>query len=95
MFKPKQIAPFFSMTPYHLSEILKEIHLVYPLNQTPLGSFLLSEKDLPVIETYQNTLRLFGNKKMTLVYMKDYMEGKTGEEKEFPEWYFMIKNKAN
>lgn len=94
MFKPKQVAPFFSMTPYHLSEILKEIHLVHPLNQTPMGSFLLSEKDFPVIETYQNTLRLFGDKKMALIYMKGYMEGKE-EEKEFPEWYYMIKNKAN
>ncbi|MEJ1518153.1 hypothetical protein R3O67_33795 [Bacillus cereus] len=93
MFKPKQIAPFFSMTPMQLSETLREIHVVYPLHQTPLGSFLLTEKDLSIIETYLNTKMLFGNKKLTLVHLKDYIERKREEEENVaPDWLHMIQS---
>lgn len=95
MFKPKQIAPFFSMTPYHLSKILKEIHVVHPLNQTPLGSFLLTKEDLPMIETYQKTLSLFGNKKLALIQLKEYIEGQSVESEGYPEWHYMIKKQSS
>ncbi|MFP3727139.1 hypothetical protein U8V72_18335 [Priestia filamentosa] len=93
MFKPKQVAPFFSMTPAEFSELLKELHTVYTLNQTAMGSFLLTEKDFPFIESYTKTKTLFGNKKLTLVHLKDYVEKKVQEENgNEPEWMYLIRS---
>ncbi len=95
MFKPKQVAPFFSMTPMQFSELLKELHVVYPLNQTPMGSFLLTEKDFPFIESYIKTKMLFGNKKLTLVHLRDYVDRKTSESTgNEPEWMYLIRNSS-
>jgi len=93
MFKPKQVAPFFSMTPMQFSEMLREIHAVYPFNQTPIGSFLLTEKDFPIIEAYIKTKMLFNNKKLTLIHLKNYVEKKQKEEGDIgPEWIHMIRS---
>lgn len=95
MFKPKHVAPFFSLTPLQLSDILREIHIVYPLNQTTLGSFLISEKDLPVIELYINTKKFFGNKKLTRIQLKDLLEKRsTTEQDKQPDWIYMIRRKT-
>lgn len=92
MFKPKHIAPFFSMEPSRLTEILKDLRLVYPMEQTPLGSFLLKEEDLAIIEAFINANHFFQNKKAALVHFKEYIDMNVVESNESPEWGYFIRD---
>lgn len=94
MFKPKQVAPFFSMDVNKFSDMLKDIHLVYPFNQTPMGSILIQQKDFSAIEVYRNTLLLFGNKKQALPYFKNHID-ETKEIEKQPDWIYLIKNRRS
>lgn len=94
MFKPKHIAPFFSMEPSMLSEMLKDLRVVYPMEQTPLGSFLIKEKDLGVIEAFIDTNNFFQDKKTALLHFKSYVES-NATKSEVPEWGSYIRELKN
>lgn len=80
------------MEPSHFSDILKELRLVYPMKQTPMGSFILKEEDLGIIEAYINTRRFFQDKKAAVVHFKDYVNNQSPKNDEIPEWSTFIRN---